>query len=541
MSNMGFAIFFQAVASLGLVGATIAVIVQILKGEFKKNRSKKNNVDYRKLKLDSSNPVIEKWVTRHGTSTHALTTTATIASDKLLEDLKLTFPESEFLERLCVDQRSCNTIFAVKQGEQEVLLSINWSSHETSDAQDRPYFTASEFEIDNFIQEGRMSIGYGTEVVSDLDYNDPMVKNILAIIKQSRVDRQYYFDDKEEVTTLHRLQFWMDTITFSPYKVPTSDYSAEYIDTAYAAADVAYEGEKHSLKMSSVLNLVQKTIELKKNVCLFGTPGTGKTTLLEAIAARLTSDSRRYMPLFLPAATVSQLRDTQTMAKFVEEVKRQQENGREIVLMLDESEILLAASTNGIHTSDATFMLNFLDGTTSRELGIATILVFNAPIEKLNPAVFRSMRMGMIPIHLGPLAETQARALVLKLKRTLPGKIFDAKAFEKVLRETNRMTDGTTYAEAGYMSLADIYACFLDQDYRAMLLSFIRKESMGTETPQKVAAPVASPVKVKRIKLTAPQQKEDVAAPAVPAETQSKATQPQKGPRRDRRRNKKNK
>lgn len=540
---MFWGLFFQGIACLGILIVSVLIISHIIIDYFKRFPKKASTAIFRTLSKDSRNEVVDMWASIVGGPYNSKINDNSFVVDKFFSMLQLNF-KGEFCTRLCTDRNSCNTIYKITEGQKIALISVNYSEQLVVDHKGRDAFKAN-FDISEYAQNDKVSLAYGYELVSDLDYNDPFILNIQGLVKECEAERIFYFNETSATVTLYKLKFGAMGIRFDPFKLELPEFTTDYMDAAYSDAKVEYGGESHGLKMSKIFNLVKKTIAMGGNISIFGSPGSGKTTLLENLAASLTRGTERYKVLMVPANVVAALKSPDNVAALINEVAQEREMGYKVILIIDEAEMLLAKSENGVHSENNTFMLQLLDGTLKKELGVATVLVFNTKIENLNPALFRAMRMAMVPIYLTPLDEDRARNLVKQLKRSLPGKVFDSAKFESILKNENALTDGTVYANQGEISLADVYSCFLDQDFRAMLLSYIREEAtsqtlqikLPTKSPRKVLLKLA-PLE----NLAIPTASSQAVAPVLAVKAESVSTAPKPvipGKRRDRRRHKK--
>lgn len=547
-------VMFQLIASLGVVFSTIAVIVLLMKRLLAQKAKVMSGVAFRALAQNSSSPVIEMWVSTYGANHNALFMNKTISTARFLNILQEQYPKSTFVTRSCsMYGNTCNTIFKVEgENDQTCLISLNWSDHIFKDANTAAY--TAKFELEDYLTEdGKLTVSYTTELVSDYSHESSFIQFILDAVKASEIER-IYVDMKPDHTVLYKLHVSKGDVDLRPFKIPIHTLHSRYLNLAYEPVEIQFEGENHSIPMSELFSVLESTIELSSNAAIFGIPGSGKTVLVEGLAKHL-SEELGYKVIMVPANVVSNLLDPAACAQFVSIIQFEKERGNEVVLIIDEAESLVAKNESGIHSEASTLMLQLLDGTLKRELNIPVVMVFNTKIENLNPAVFRAQRMAQIPIVLKPLKEERARLLVEYLKVHLPGKSFDSKTFELKLKQQNTMSDGTIYAEAGYISLADVYSTFLDQDRRVLISTILRRTSEKTISakpakeaitpkikvlpiPEQVATEVAPRIVRAPVIVSRTNQAIEAALSDIPKE---KKAQHQNIPRRDRRRKPKSK
>lgn len=140
-----------------------------------------------------------------------------------------------------------------------------------------------------------------------------------------------------------------------------------------------------------VVNAYRRTVEefnkpvSAGNISIFsGPPGTGKTYLIRAF----TGDIKKAMFLLMDASLIA----SATGPELISVLKRFTNNGRKLVLILEDADSVLAPR----HQTDMrgiSSLLNLADGIVGKLLNVRIIATTNSPAKSLDKAITRSMRI----------------------------------------------------------------------------------------------------------------------------------------------------
>jgi len=144
-----------------------------------------------------------------------------------------------------------------------------------------------------------------------------------------------------------------------------------------------------------------------------GSPGTGKTTYLRLLMAKLKETHRFY---YLPPSSLSCLVQTELVDFWVEENERHGRKKR-FVIILEDCEAALMTRAND-NRSQVSAILNITDGMFADFLRTHVICTINCPSSRLDPALLRPGRL-VAHRHFGRLPSTQAGKLAVYLEKKL--------------------------------------------------------------------------------------------------------------------------
>ncbi len=145
-----------------------------------------------------------------------------------------------------------------------------------------------------------------------------------------------------------------------------------------------------------------------------GSPGTGKTTYLRLLMAKLKDTHRFY---YLPPSSLGCLVQTELVDFWVEENERHGRKKR-FVIILEDCEAALMTRAND-NRSQVSAILNITDGMFADFLRTHVICTINCPSSRLDPALLRPGRL-VAHRHFGRLPSTQAGKLAVYLEKKLP-------------------------------------------------------------------------------------------------------------------------
>ena len=468
-------ILFQLIAAAAFVGVCIAITVQLIKNYFQSKAAALKGAVVNRL-TNNESQLAAMWAVNKGTPNKAYSINGEINISKLnalLEDLN-----PQILTQACdyrtgfeEDQR-CNSILKIG----DTMLSFNYSKT-TFEYEDG--FAAYGGDAELYVEDNKLFISYTIEMVGN---DDEVLQKIQEYIGQCTLVRNRRPVTAESVN-LFELVPGLGGLQLRRFTV-TQKVDPSYTDLAYEPVEIEFAGETHKIGMGKALGIFEKIRNAGSNIGIFGVPGCGKTSLLHHMA---TEVGKRY--LIVPATTVAYLASESRVTQLIDALEEQKEYGNNVVLAIDEAETLLKSTPDGIHSQDTTFMLDLLAGTLRARLGVPVVLIFNAPLEKLNPALFRSNRLTLV--NLKPLGADRAKELVKYLNINLPGRSFDPIKFDKLLKTKNYLPGNVLIANEGEITLSDVYSCFIDIDVNALILAAIR-DSVPSEEVKKMEQPVSA-------------------------------------------------
>ena len=220
--------------------------------------------------------------------------------------------------------------------------------------------------------------------------------------------------------------------------------------------DILLQGAKINVNLAQlVVSLVKNYHEWPINGLLFGGPGTGKTSLLRAICYYLSRFNPAVNVILTDANTLFGGSDTafqeflaQETARYNEEVKLFGE-GTPTIILLDELDAVIQASSDGHKTVANSQIAQLMDGVSSQSSGIRILGTVNLPKNEIRPEILRSNRTHLL-VEFHPLSSDEALSVAKYVKANLDkGFTFDQEKFDALVK--------------GQITLADIYGCSLPQ------------------------------------------------------------------------------
>ncbi len=145
-----------------------------------------------------------------------------------------------------------------------------------------------------------------------------------------------------------------------------------------------------------------------------GPPGTGKTTYLRLLMAKLKETHRFY---YLPPSSLGCLVQSELVDFWVEEIERHGRTKR-FVVVLEDCEAALMTREND-NRSQVSAILNITDGMFADFLRTHVICTINCPSSRLDPALLRPGRL-VAHRNFPRLGSTEARQLAAHLGKGLP-------------------------------------------------------------------------------------------------------------------------
>jgi len=312
-----------------------------------------------------------------------------------------------------------------------------------------------------------------------------------------------YPEESTNSTGIRRLHISKHGLTFPIIWQRFKNVPKELLNNLYMDFSIFYKGKTIPIKPSYYVNMVSELLINGSNFYMYGTWGTGKTTMLQRIQNQLVRSGAEVVNIAPADMGMLKKHLTELIGTFSEAVKAATHQGKtppRLVICIDEAEqICLNKGKN----DDISVLLELLDGSIKLQINCSVILIFNAEPKELNQALFRAGRLG-VEAKLLPLNEEKARAAVKMLQARYSDMEFDEAEFEKLLANQNQLPDGTVYAPAGRISLADMMkSAFKPRLIAPLVEQIIKNYSKGSESIQDNTRPVAE-AKPNRPKIVLP-------------------------------------
>lgn len=329
---------------------------------------------------------------------------------------------------------------------------------------------------------------YNVTVVMDARLDD--ASNDLAVLYECLTASEVEairFEKKTKYTNIYRFALNANGYYLQQTSQEIPLYSDEVLNNSYNNQSFVYKGETFELTPAQQMVIAKTSVLHKNNIFTFGKPGCGKTTFGRQILAHL-QDEPGVRLISIDPSLIAHLRNPATQSEFIrllsetynEEVYDYQTDSwkyenKQIrnIIFIDEAEVLLRKSADGLHTEDQTFLLSLMDGELRDLVNCQVIFVFNKEKEFLNPAIFRSVRGG-VEFHVEPIPMDRAKKLVEVLKMQNLHWRFDAEKFHKFITDISLDSSGVLYAAAGFTTLADVISCFSEPELDDIIITTLR-------------------------------------------------------------------
>lgn len=472
--------------------------------------------------------LINRYIETTGDSKYAVLMLSKVyVTEKLLAALKQAYPTARMLSQVCdINRKNCEFTYELRSKNGEVfILRFNSEDHRLRDNKERLQFVSNSFEITDYeFTANKVNFVFSMEIVhgAHIEYHHDDLLDLQDVLTSCEADYINYPVEMLSPVRLHRLARALGGLTVQPYHRDITPQDAEMLNVAYEEVAIDFHGERHSLPMSDAVDWMVSALSAGENVYMFGETGVGKTRLSEEIQLRVVNSDPDTNCIQVTTSMLSDIKSIGGLDAFVNALQAQASKGIKNILVFDEAESALEAGVSGVHTELNSLMLQLLDGSIRRDLNLTCVLIFNAKPNKLNPIAFRRGRAGVM-IELKPLGKERAVKLTKILQGKIANKVFDNAMFEKLVTEQNFLSNGTMYAGANEITLADVYACFMDRDTRAILIEALRRKA-GIVIPKREKKPVAeviadaepSPTKAKPKAVITEEEPVARTAPTVP-------------------------
>lgn len=422
-----------------------------------------------------------------------LWSSSTDNKNSLVNDAIETFVVERFLEKLsenfivvvhsavCWKRTYCTYIYDLTSRTTNQKFFIQFQSY-VANLVDTTKDNRPNYFAPNGIFEGdSISDGYSIAHSALIPNDHPDIVSVDGAINYALCERIQYPPEEMQDVYVNRLIRGNLGYRIHSTKQPMPFYNNELLDLSYTPINFKLLGESHQLPLSKAMPILIKMLSQGDNIGIVGSPGTGKSTLMDIIQQEC--HSQLLFPVVLTSSIISEWRDPARLSEAIEVIQNQS-FGKTVIFFLDEAETLLGKSTDGTHTEIQTVLLPLLSGSIRDTLNCATVLVFNADPATLNPAIFRAGRLDQdMLIALRPIPTENAEKLASIIRTNTPELVFDRSLFHQIAAQPNKFVDGTQYAGPNEIALADLYKkAFMPMDRRRLLLDAVRKAAVAVET-----------------------------------------------------------
>lgn len=514
-------IAFEAIFLFGLTGAVIVLLINTLINVYKKYDTRHKNRTYAITQAESSSrtSMISEYVYETGIKEYKTQRDHNyVVYETFMQALREYFVVTVSFAA-CKDKNSyCNYLLKLvgKQGN-VFYLAFNTSNQSLYTIK-RQMKMESEIPLVNYLDDEECFVmSSGIEYIHQqtlTEDNDDIIA-LEEIIHRNRV--QYIeIEDNHETHRVFRFIKTKEGYRLAETTVPVSIVPKNVLDNMYCPMPIEFENKIYEFKAGDAVRIAADSIEAGSNLFMWGVMGGGKTSYATQIAARL-SKRRGINVVMLSPSVLRELQFAEAQAGLLSAFAESTQEGYTNVLVVDEAESLLRKADDGIHTEDASFVLQLLSGDIGKQLNLRMIMTFNASPEQLNDKLFRAGRKGLM-FEVKPLQAEQARRFVHELRGSLIEKEFNPEKFEKLLNEENKSVNGVTYAKAGEITLADVYDCFMTRSTASIIRQILERESGDKEERVVLTSP-----KVRHSEFIRPiAELADDVAPSIPHESHPK-------------------
>jgi len=523
--------FLTAALMLGLIAFTVAIAAAII---WKKAGNTGSIFDEKANKFKSifagwldrqsitngpnSETLIATWLESQGNSAYRIQTSSIkILIDEFIDKISQDFQVITAKNICKMETRVCTFVYELtpKEGPpNKYYIALSTNEQVTKDSKDRPTWIRK---VGNEPIEGEsFVIGSGIQVIMSTNMgteDDDDYRMIVNALRQTEVEYVYYEVDKDINTQVMRLYTNPNgEIRLMPIWKKSRQVSAEMLDATFMPFEVSYQGQDYKIAPSAFAKIAAEDVLYNgENIQLYGTYGTGKSTMLEMITHYIAARPD-VMVVVIGSSQIKELEDSTKSTTLLKQLTQnpETENPIRIVFIIDDAES--AMKSDGVHTATNTVFLSILDGDYKAQLNCATIMSFNASKKELNQGLFRAGRSGL-SAEIKPLDREQADKAVKVLRRVHTNKLFDAQMYNNLLSMENKLPNGVTYAGRGQITIADLTkACFRTHQLTNSIKEAIRKYKTSGEVPAESnpAKPAEKPV----IKQVQSQRKLGAAPPA---------------------------
>ena len=435
----------------------------------------------------SGETLIATWLEAQGNTAYQIRTTSIrILIDDFIERITEDFHVIVAKNICTMETRSCTLVYELtpKEGTTtKYYLALSTGEQLSKDSKDRPQYVRKvgnePIEGDSFVIGSGIQIIMSTAIV---DGDDDDYRIILNHLRNCEVEYVYYPVDKEVSMQIMRLYTSPSgEMRLNPIWKKSRQISSEMLNATFMPFGVKYQGQSYEISPADFAKIAAEDVLYNgENVQLYGTYGTGKSTILDMIVHYLASRPD-VLVIMLTPSQIQELENSTASTTLLKQLTQDpdSENPIKIVFVVDDAEA--AMKGDGVHSNTNTVFLSILDGDFKTQLNCATIMSFNASKSELNQGLFRAGRSGL-SAEVKPLDQEQADKAVKVLRRTHTNKVFDGQLYTELLQAENKLPNGVTYAGKGQITIADLTKqCFRTYALTNSIKDAIRRYKVGSE------------------------------------------------------------
>lgn len=435
----------------------------------------------------SSETLIATWLESQGNSAYRIQTSSIkVLIDEFIDKISQDFQVITAKNICKMETRVCTFVYELtpKEGPpNKYYIALSTNEQVTKDSKARPTWIRK---VGNEPIEGEsFVIGSGIQVIMSTNMgteDDDDYRMIVNALRQTEVEYVYYEVDKDINTQVMRLYTNPNgEMRLTPIWKKSRQISAEMLDATFMPFQVMYSGQNYEIAPSAFAKIAAEDVLYNgENIQLYGTYGTGKSTLLEMITHYVAARPD-VMVIILGASQIRELEDSTKSTTLLKQLTQdpETENPMKIVFVVDDAEA--AMKSDGVHTATNTVFLSILDGDYKTQLNCATIMSFNASKTELNQGLFRAGRAGL-SAEIKPLDKAHGESAVKVLRRVYTNKLFDAQLYNELLNTENKLPNGVVYAGKGEITIADLTKrCFRTHQLVNSIKDAIRRYKVSSE------------------------------------------------------------
>lgn len=404
--------------------------------------------------------------------------------DFVLTQLERHFPKMEVTSQECgIGNPYCHSIYKfISETAGEIFLSLNWESRKLWDSQKRVQYVGKKISVKDFVypderDEDNFIATTGVDIMyhANIDESDPDIAFILSLLDTAEIEAVNYEIGRSFASIYHLAYNGVMGYSLEASNQNIGLLDAKALNASYSEVAIAFKGGKYFVDMADGIGIMLSALKAGSGGITFrGVPGVGKTSLMQQLQLHLTLHEPNFRVIAITPAQAIELQQSAAQGSLIRLLGKDATNGIVNVFFIDEAESLLKKEESGIHSVESTFLLQLMNGGLQKQLNARVVMAINANPSQLIGAAFRSMRMAM-DVELQALPKAQADTRVAQLRNQYADRVFDNKRYDMLVTEKNVLPDGTICAEAGFITLSDIYSCFIHQSQYAAIVAALKK------------------------------------------------------------------
>lgn len=474
---------FEAMFYFGIIAAVVILLLKLIKDTYIKHTTKYAEVSVvaNQLSNGARGALAIEYAKNIGGSYVTEKTNDYLVYEAFIQKLKEYFTV-DITYAYCSDKIYCNYMLKLvgKKGNTFFII-FNTTKQNVYNAKKEVKFVSDIAFLEMLDENDEFIMCTGVEYVRGAalaEDNEDLVA-LEAIINDCEISYRAIEEDEEYSHRVYRFVKKQGQYSLVSTEVPVGILRKSMLDSMYSPMEVEFENSTYEFKAGDAVRIACDSILAGSHLFLHGVMGGGKTSYASQVAARL-SKRRDVNIVMLSPSILRELQHADAQYGLLSAFAESTREGFVNVLVVDEAEALLKKAEDGIHTEDASFVLQLLSGDIGKQLNLRMIMTFNAEPNMLNDKLFRAGRKGLM-FNVKPLKETQARELIEHIKVQIPEREFCTEKFEKTLSEENCAVSGIVYAEAGEITLADVYDCFVPRSTATIIRQILEREKGESE------------------------------------------------------------